>query len=127
MQQYVPLLLVIIIFFLVATTLKHEKELPLQLPESAAALMVQQKPDLFIIGVDKEGNVYLNTGYGMEQVGTEELHLRIHAVAQKNPDQRVRIDGDRDARFQDIVHVLDLCEFEGLKNVGLHTRTDNGR
>src|ERR1700677_3880595 len=86
-------MLVIIIFFLVATTLKHEKELPLQLPESAAALMVQQKPDLFIIGVDKEGTVYLNTGYGMEQVDTEELHQRIRAVAQQNPKQRVRIDG----------------------------------
>ena len=34
----------------------------------------------------------------------------------------VRIDADRNARFEDVVRVLDLCTFEGLRNVGLHTR-----
>ena len=102
-------MLVIIIFFLVATTLKNrEKELPLDLPESAAALKIEQPPDLFIIGVDKEGRPYLSTGDRIEPVDTE---------------RRVRIDGDRNARFEDIIHMLDLCQFEGLTNVGLHTKT----
>ena len=49
-------MLVIIIFFLVATTLKDRaKELPLELPESAAAASVEQTPDTLIIGVDKAG------------------------------------------------------------------------
>jgi biopolymer transport protein ExbD len=119
-------MLVIIIFFLVATTLKHEKELPLHLPESSAALRTKQSPDLFVIGMDKEGRAYLTTGNGPMQVDTEELHRRIRELAQSDPERRVRIDGDRDARFQDIVHILDLCEFEGLKNIGLHTRSDDG-
>jgi biopolymer transport protein ExbD len=119
-------MLVIIIFFLVATTLKHEKELPLQLPESSAALRTQQKPDLFVIGVDKEGHAYISSGDNTMQVDTEELHRQLREIAQADPDRRVRIDGDRDARFQDIVHILDLCEFEGLKNIGLHTRSDGG-
>jgi hypothetical protein len=25
-------------------------------------------------------------------------------------------------RFEDVVHVMDLCVFEGLHNLGLHTR-----
>ena len=117
-------MLVIIIFFLVATTLKtREKELPLNLPTSSAALNVEQPASLFIIGVDRSGQPYLNTGTGLGPVDTERLHQRIREVALANPNQRVRIDADRGTRFEDVIHVLDLCEFEGLKNVGLHTKS----
>jgi biopolymer transport protein ExbD len=34
----------------------------------------------------------------------------------------VRIDGDRRTPYQHIVHVLDLCQFEGLTQVSMHTR-----
>lgn len=112
-------MLVIIIFFLVATTLKtHEKELPLKLPQSAAAFNTEQEPDLLIIGVDRTGQTYL----GAAQVSTERLHQRLKDASLKNPQQRIRIDGDQDTAFQNIVHVLNLCEFEGLRNVGIHTR-----
>ena len=117
-------LLVIIIFFLVATTLKNrEKELPLNLPESASAPTVEQPPDLFVVGVDKDGRTYLSSGDRIERVDTERLHQRVREVARLNPEQRVRIDGDRDTRFEDVIHILDLCQFEGLKNVGIHTRS----
>lgn len=116
-------MLVIIIFFLVATTLKNrEKELPLDLPEAAAAPTLEQPPDLLVIGVDRDGRTYLGSGERIEPVDTERLHQRIREVALLNPHQRVRIDGDRNTRFEDIVHIIDLCQFEGLKNVGLHTR-----
>jgi len=118
-------MLVIIIFFLVATTLKNRaKELPLELPESAAAISVEQPPDLFIIGVDKEGRVYLGSEERVEPIDTERLHQRIRDAAKRNPNQRVRIDGDRNTRFEDIIHIVDLCQFEGLRNVGLHTKKD---
>jgi len=121
-------MLVIIIFFLVATTLKNRaKELPVNLPPSLAAQSIEQPPDLFIIGVDKAGRPYLSTGDLIEPVDIERLHQRIREVASTNPGQRVRIDGDRDARFEDIIHIVDLCQFEGLKNVGLHTRTEASR
>ena len=117
-------MLVIIIFFLVATTLKsHEKEIPMELPASSGAISVEQPPDIFIIAVDRTGQPYLNVGAGMEPVDTERLHQRLREVAQVNPNIRVRIDGDRATPFEDIIQVLDLCEFEGLRNVGLHTRS----
>ncbi|MCX6905678.1 MAG: biopolymer transporter ExbD [Verrucomicrobia bacterium] len=120
-------MLVIIIFFLVATTLKNrEKELPLDLPDSAAAPSIEQPPDILVIGVDKEGRTYLGSGERIEAVDTERLHQRIRDAARLNPTQRVRIDGDRNTRFADIIHIVDLCQFEGLKNVGLHTKKPPG-
>ena len=121
-------MLVIIIFFLVATTMKNrEKELPLDLPEATAALSVEQPPDLFIIGVDRAGVPYLSTGDHIESVDTERLHQRVREVAAANPNQRVRVDGDRATHFEDVIRIVDLCQFEGLKNVGLHTKSNPGR
>lgn len=120
-------MLVIIIFFLVSTTMKsHEMELPVDLPAASAALEVQQQPDVFIIGVDRAGVPYLSTGDYMEPMDTARLTQRIAEVARANPNQKVRVDGDRGTPFEDIVRVIDLCQFEGLKNVGLHVRNPGG-
>ncbi len=120
----IDVMLVVIIFFLVATTLKSQSnELPIDLPVAAGAISVEQKPDVFIIGVDRGGQPYLNTGGVIEPVDTERLHQRIREVARANPNQRIRIDGDRATRFEDMVRIVDLCAFEGLRNVGLHTRS----
>lgn len=116
-------MLVIIIFFLVATTLKNtERELPLELPDSAAAIGVQQAPETIVIGLDKDGRTFMGTDARVEPVDRQSLHQRIRESAQVNPAQRVRIDCDRDTRFEDFVHIVDLCQFEGLKNIGIHTR-----
>jgi biopolymer transport protein ExbD len=116
-------MLVLIIFFLVATTMKMtEKQLPVELPSAAGAIATEQVPDLLIIGIDRDGKPYLANDGIVEAVDTERLHQRLRESARANPEQRVRIDGDRNARFEDVVRVMDLCQFEGLKNVGLHTQ-----
>lgn len=121
-------MLVIIIFFLVATTLKNkQKELPLELPDAGAALTVAQPADVFVIGVDREGRVYLGGDSFMEAVDNERLHRELRQIAQAAPDRHVRVDADRNARFEDVVRVVDLCHFEGLRNIGLHTRGGKNR
>ena len=121
-------MLVIIIFFLVATTLKNkQKELPLELPDASAALTVVQAPDVFVIGVDKAGKVLLGSDSFMEPVDNERLHRELRQVAQATPNRKVRIDADRNVRFEEVVRVVALCTFEGLRNVGLHTRGEQAR
>jgi biopolymer transport protein ExbD len=67
---------------------------------------------------------YLSTGDFIEPVDTERLHRRLREVAAADPNRRVRIDGDRATRFEDIIRIVDLCQFEGLRNVGLHTKAE---
>jgi biopolymer transport protein ExbD len=120
-------MLVIIIFFLVATTLKNkQKELPLDLADAASALTVVQPPDVLVIGVNKLGQVYLGDDNTIEPVDNERLHQKLREVARTNPNRKVRIDADRNARFLDVARVVDLCAFEGLHHVGLHTRGEKG-
>jgi biopolymer transport protein ExbD len=55
-------------------------------------------------------------------VSVQALHDRLRLEASHDPARPIRIDGDELARYQDIVHVLDLCQFEGFTRISLHTR-----
>lgn len=115
----------LLMFFMVATSFKQQEnnkklqELPVVLPISSASLNPNSRaPEPLVIGVDKEGKFYL----GLDQVSTQELHDRLRQEAAANPTRRVRIDGDSMTAYQNIVHVMDLCQFEGLTNIAMHTR-----
>lgn len=115
----------LLMFFMVATSFKQkeekqrEKQMPITLPRSAASLdMARAAPDPLVIVVDKVGNVAV----GKDRLSTEGLHERLRGEAARNPGRPVRIDGDGAASYQSIVQVLDLCQFEGLTNISMHTR-----
>ena len=119
MAPLIDCVFLLIIFFLVATTLKKiEKELPLELPEAAAAIGRQVEENMTIVSIDRDGNLYL----GSEPVGQGYLGRKLRELAEQNPEHRIRIDGDRDAPLGAAVQVLDMCNFENLKNVGIKTK-----
>ena len=122
-MQMAPLIdcvFLLLIFFLVATTLKKiEKELPLDLPISAAAMRTPASDDTLVVSIDRDGNLYL----GSTPVGQGDLQKQLRSVAGENPQYRIRIDGDRAAPLQSVVQVLDMCNFEGLTNVRIKSGT----
>jgi biopolymer transport protein ExbD len=113
-------MLVIIIYFLVSTTMKHtEPELPIDLPPSGASVEAPVEEDLLVIGVDAQGQRYLNG----EVVTTALLHETLKARAQATPgEKKVRIDADQSLPYRDLVEVIELCQFWGFRSIGLHTR-----
>ena len=120
----IDVMLILLIFFMVATTIKHgEKALPLELPKAEGATSQTAPDDLLVIGVDRAGNKYI----GSERVTTDALHERIRTAAQKNAEQPVRIDADRQTPYEQVVEVVQLCQFEHLRNVSLHTQDENKR
>jgi biopolymer transport protein ExbD len=115
----------LLMFFMVATSFKQqteakkEKELAITLPVAAASFDQKNasSPPL-VIGIDKSGKIYL----AGEKVSIQTLHDRLSVEAAKNPKRNIRIDGDEMASYKNIVHVLDLCQFEGFTNIAMHTR-----
>jgi biopolymer transport protein ExbD len=118
----IDMMLVLLIFFMVATTMKiTQPQLPINLPNSAASLEVKVDPQVLVIGIDRNGVTYLDG----QPATTDQLNRRLKEAAAKSLDQPIRLDIDRDTRYQQIVEVLELCQFEGLKNVGFHTLKPN--
>jgi biopolymer transport protein ExbD len=115
----------LLMFFMVATSFKHpdgekpKKELPITLPPAQMSLdrMSASDPPL-TIGVDRQGKLYLDG----DRVSVQTLHDRLKQEASGDAGRAIRIDGDEMARYRDIVHVLDLCQFEGFTKVSVHTR-----
>ena len=114
----------LLMFFMVATSFKHpdgkkEKELPFVLPTAQISLdRAAAGPAPLVIGVDHGGALYL----GGEAVTTQGLMNVLKAEAARDPLRPVRIDGDQATPYQEIVHVLDMCQFEGLTHISMHTR-----
>ena len=122
MAPLIDCVFLMLIFFLVSSQMKKvEKELPVELPESVAALNVKAAANMLVIGIDAAGRIYL----GAEPVSREALRTRLQNAAALNPGQRVRIDGDRAAPFQSLVNVLDECHFVGLNNIGINARIES--
>lgn len=122
MTPMIDCVFLLLIFFLVATVVKKtEKEVEVDLPEAIHAVDTKYaESKTTVIGVGKESELYMNGA----AVTVSELHRHLREIAQATPEARIRIDGDRDAPFQALTHVLDLCSFEGLKIVGIHTAGD---
>ncbi len=123
MAPLIDCVFLLIIFFLVSTVMKKlERELPVDLPRPATRISREVKKDaeMLIIGIDRQGAFHL----GATPVSLELLHATLRETAAQNPLKRVRIDGDRYAPFESAIHILELCQLEGLKNVGIHTARD---
>jgi biopolymer transport protein ExbD len=115
----------LLMFFMAATSFKQAvgeeplKELPVTLPAAQVSLDRKSAGETpLTIGVDKKGRLYLDGN----RVSVQALHDRLRQEASDNPGRPIRIDGDEMARYQDIVHVLDLCQFEGFTRISMRTR-----
>ena len=115
----------LLMFFMVATSFKQkeqqhkDKAMPITLPRSSATLdLADAAPDPLVIRVDRAGEVAI----GADKLSIEALHTRLSEEAHAHPGRPVRIEGDGNASYQSIVHVLDLCQFEGLTNIAMRAR-----
>lgn len=119
MAPLIDCVFLLLIFFLVATTLKKiDEELPLTLPDAETTLEVQQPDDFIVVSVDREGGFYLDG----RPVSIDVLQQGVRERARNNKDLKVRVDADRDIPFVKVMQILDLLRFEQLHNIGINTR-----
>ncbi|GGY47613.1 ExbD/TolR family protein [Pseudoduganella albidiflava] len=116
----------LLMFFMVATSFKQpeqqakpDKELPVILPAAQASLeRAAAAPSPLVVGVDRDGKLYIDGA----RVTVQAFHDALKKEAARQPRRPIRIDGDEQTPYQHIVHVLDLCQFEGFTQIALHTR-----
>lgn len=114
----------LLIFFMMATSFKHGdnvkvEELPVTLPTAQATFSAAKaSADPLDIAVDAQGQLYL----GERKVSTQELHDVLKKEAAANSARPIRINGDTAVPYQHIVHVLELCQFEGLTQISMRVR-----
>lgn len=115
----------LLMFFMIATSFKQpdaakqDKELPVVLPTAQISLdRATASPSPLIIGVDRSGGLYFEG----RTVTTQGMLDILKGEAARNTQRPIRIDGDQSTRYQDIVRVLEMCQFEGFTKISMHTR-----
>lgn len=119
MGPLIDCVFLLLIFFLVSTTMKKpEREIPVELPDPAVSAVERPSVQVQNLVIDAEGQFY----WGDTPVGQQGLHDRVRAFAEATPEGRLRIRVDRHADARFLVQVLDLVTYEGLSNYGIHTQ-----
>ena len=114
----IDVVFLLLIFFMLATTFADpEREIDLDLPEAASSLVKEIDREELIINVSSDGSVSL----GSQQLDSEALLSELVQAARVDPTRSVTIRGDRGARHEAIVAVMDACGQAGLRNLAVGT------
>jgi biopolymer transport protein ExbD len=119
MGPLIDCVFLLLIFFLVSTTMKKpEQVIQVDLPDPAISAVPSAAMQVQHLAVDSTGNFY----WGATPIGQQELHNQIRLWAEANPDSQLRINVDRNAPSRYLVQIMDLCTYEGLTNYVIHTK-----
>ena len=104
-------------FMLVSRSMVNLKSVKVNLPTATTATP-ETKREFVDVSVDKSGGVFLDR----QPVGSNELVAALLALQKTNPNVRVFISGDQDARHGDVIRVLDLVRTAGIDKVAFEVR-----
>jgi len=117
---FVDVMLVLLIVFMVAAPLLTVG-VPIDLPESQAKSMEQDREPL-TISVNDKGQVFLQN----TEIKVEELEPKLKAIAKRGAEERIFVRGDRKVDYGTVMRVMGRLSAAGYKRVALVTEVEQG-
>lgn len=114
----VDVVFLMLIFFMVSTSFNVSSSLKLELPSSNATT-VQKENKQVTISINTDGQLYIQD----EAVTDKDLRKRILNVSHGDPNIRVVLRADADAKHKRVVYVLDTLRGLDMVKVGIATIT----
>jgi biopolymer transport protein ExbD len=108
-------------FMLVSLSMVNMKSMRVNLPTAVTAGS-DIKKDIVDVSVDKTGLAFLDK----KPMANNELAQALASSLKANPNLRVFISGDRDARHGDIIRALDAVRAAGIDKVAFEIGTNSG-
>ena len=118
---YIDVMLVLLVIFMVTAPLVNPGEI--ELPSVGSKLTAPTQPLEVTLRTDR--TLWLRDQQAATpevKVSRDELVARIRAKQARLPEQPVVIAADRNARYEEVLGVLDLLQRNGAKKVGLLAR-----
>ncbi len=112
----VDVVFLMLIFFMVSTSFKVASSLKLELPASHSRQQLNDVKEV-VISIDAKGRFYV----GDERVADDDLRQRILKVTKGDPNMRVVLRADAEARHKRVVRVLDVLRQLGMGKVSIAT------
>ena len=99
---FIDIMLVLLVMVLTTATFIRQGIIPVDLPEAKAADKKSDNKEVTIY-VTKKGEIYLDKN----RMGLDELRSRL---AELSKQDTVVLRSDKESRFQDFVHVMDILK-----------------
>jgi biopolymer transport protein ExbD len=117
-------ILVLIIFFMVATKFaEEERSVELQVPSISNHNAAMTAPEPKVVNVHRNGQVSL----GSQSVTLEELRQRLSAARAQYKRLNVLIRGDRLATHGQMTAVYDTCKRAGIAELAISVKLETQR
>ena len=116
----VDVMLVLLIVFMVAAPLLTVG-VPIDLPQTQAKSMEQDKEPL-TLSVNDKGQVFLQN----TEIALDEIVLKLKAIAKNGADERIYVRGDRKVDYGTIMKVMGRLSAAGYRRVALVTEFEQG-
>ena len=121
MSPLIDCVFLLLIFFLVATIEKKEnRDISILLPESLAAERLPPDDEQAIIGIDAQGQFYLNG----QLASRAQWHGELARIARESPGRRIRVDADEQTSVEHVAEIAFHCQKLGLQNLGFRSYDD---
>ena len=112
----IDVVFLMLIFFMVSTSFTANNSIKLDLPQSKAQA-ANKDLEQVTVSVDEKGQLFVQE----EPVADGELRKRILNISKGDPNMRVVIRADANAKHKRVVYILDTVRELGMGKVGIAT------
>ncbi len=112
----IDVVFLMLIFFMVSTSFTANNSIKLDLPQSKAQA-ANKDIEQVTVSIDAKGQLFVQD----EPVADGDLRRRILNISKGDPNMRVVLRADAEARHKRIVYVLDIVRELGMGKVGIAT------
>ena len=111
----VDVMLVLLVIFMVTAPI-IQQGVTVDLPKTRAAALASQE-DPLVVGVTKDGAVYLNDNV----IPLPDLRAKLEAIGREKPDRALLLRADRSVPYGDVVRVIAAIKEAGIQKLGMVT------
>jgi biopolymer transport protein ExbD len=109
---FTDVVLVLLIIFMIATPFIYQSSMKVQLPQASKS---EEASRDVIITINAQGEVFLED----KRLDLDTLKYRLTAMVRSKADTSVIINGDKNAKYDSVMQVMDVLTRSGVKNPGL--------
>lgn len=116
MSSMTDLIFLLLLFFVMASTMSSPNDIKINLPTSRAATATKQV--VAKVTIDNLGNYYVALGKQMPvAIAEEDLESYLTTIQQQDTTMYVALHADQDISYRNVVHVLDIANQHKMKIV----------
>ena len=117
----IDIVFLLLIFFIVTWQFsRSETEMKISVPTSEEGADPKRVLGEIIVNVRTDGQVVVEG----RELTKAQLHDRLERIARLHENQPVRLRGDSDCSYQNIVEVIDTCQKAGIWNISFATQVN---